>query len=533
MSKTVSSLLQKLKTVAFQFDSYAEKQKISLLQSMAKQPVKGSFPLLEYHELLLFMAAYPESKQLEKAVQSEFERITKILKAAKFQTKYLDSGLPFTEMETRFSHDMLKYLNQDKQCEMRIDSFEEEGTDLNTLLRFTLPSVEREETTAGLSNLELLAKLGVKEKDYLSFLLNEFSRFNTIPYVKDHLWESLKAFINFSFKHKAFSKTWNRLSIQSTFYTSELLKKFDHQALIQSTLPPEKTLNVAERLATANIIKRSLTLTMRETDPATYMDESTLKVFELERGITIAIYGMQADRQLPFQSYIGYTLFKNGIPTAYGGSWMFGKGAMFGLNIFETFRGGESGYLMCQLLRVYIQVFSLSYVEVEAYQFGLDNPDGIRSGAFWFYYRYGFRPIDTTLNSLAHKEFGLIQSKQGYRSSEKVLLRFTESNIALQLANHRPVKHAEIAVQISNMINKKYKGNRRIAEQKCIEWFIQKTKLLVPLNPNENQVLKEVALWANAFDINDNKQLGLMVKMIRIKPVCPYTYNKLLSQFFA
>jgi hypothetical protein len=533
MNKTVSSLVQRLKTVAFQFDAHAEKQKTSLLQSIAKQPIKGSFPLMEYHELLLFMAAYPESKQLEKIVKSEFERITKTLKTAPFRSNYLDSGLPFTEMQTRFSHDMLQYLNQDKQCEMTIDSFEEAGTDLNTLLRFTLPSVEREETTAGLDNIELLSKLGVHENANLSFLLNEFSRFNTISYVKDHLWESLKVFINFRFKHRKFSKTWNRLLVKSTFYSSELLKKFDHQALIQSPLPFEKSLNAAERSATAKVIKRSLTLTMRETDPSTYMDESTLKVYELERGVTIAIYGMNADRQLPFQSYIGYTLFKNGIPTAYGGSWMFGKVAMFGLNIFETFRGSESGYMMCQLLRVYIHVFSLTYVEVEAYQFGLDNPDGIRSGAFWFYYRYGFRPIDKTLNTLANKEFGMIQSKPGYRSSEKVLLRFTESNIELQLANHRPIKHIEIAAQISNMINKRYKGNRLIAEQKCIEWFIQKTKLLVPLNPNENQVLKEVALWANAFDINDKKQLGLMVEMIRIKPICPYAYNELLTKFFA
>jgi hypothetical protein len=532
MSKTLSNRIQQLKAVAFQFSPNSVNQKIDILQSLAKLPIKGSFPLVEYHELLLFIAAYPENKQVEKLVDAELKRITTTLKAAPHQEYYLDSGLPFTEMQTRFSHDMLQRLIHDSQCSMAIDSFEEEGTDLNTLLRFTLPSVEREETTAGLDNHELLAKLGVKEQDNLPFLLNEFSRFNKSPLLKDHLWESMKVFINFRFNHKDFSKTWNRLPVKSTFYSSELLKKFDYQTLIHSPLPNAKELNASERGAIAKIIQRSLTLTMRETDPATYMDESTLKVFELERGVTIAIYGMNADRQLPFQSYIGYTLFKNGIPAAYGGSWMFGKGAMFGLNIFETFRGGESGYLMCQLLRVYIQVFSLTYVEVEAYQFGLDNPDGIRSGAFWFYYRYGFRPINNTLNTLANKEFGLIQSKPGYRSSEKVLLRFTESNIALQLANHRPVKHTEIAAQISHMINKSYKGDRIIAELESIKLFVQKTKL-GDLSSYENQVLIEVALWANAFDIDDKKQLGFMVEMIRIKPICPYAYNELLTQFFA
>ncbi|MBK9983286.1 MAG: hypothetical protein IPP15_12935 [Saprospiraceae bacterium] len=59
----------------------------------------------------------------------------------------------------------------------------------------------------------------------------------------------------------------------------------------------------------------------------------------------------------------------------------------------NPFRNGESAFILAQLLRVYKHVFKLSYFEVEPYQFGLDNPEGIASGAFWFYYRFGFRPL--------------------------------------------------------------------------------------------------------------------------------------------
>ena len=282
----------------------------------------------------------------------------------------------------------------------------------------------------------------------------------------------------------------------------------------------------------AAIIKRALVLTMRETDPATFMDESSLRLFELERGISIAIYGMKAERQLPFQSYIGYTLFKNGLPAAYGGSWMFGKRAMFGLNIFETYRGGESGFMMCQLLRVYIQVFELDYVEVEAYQFGLDNPDGIRSGAFWFYYRYGFRSLNKALNSLSAKEFQKIKQQKGYRSSEKILLQFTESNIVLKLQPAVHIKHSEIAAGITKMINVRFGGNRMLAEQKATAAFLQKTKMELPSNVNELQVLKEVALWAEAFQIKNKNQLQLMRAMIHLKPIDPYAYNQVIQGFF-
>ena len=142
----------------------------------------------------------------------------------------------------------------------------------------------------------------------------------------------------------------------------------------------------------ALVVKNSMAITARETDPTTYMDAGSLKVYHLERGVSIATYSMIPSRQLPLESYIGYTAFKNGFPVAYGGFWVFGDRSNFGINIFESYRSGESGFVMIQLLRVFRQVFHIKTFEVEPYQFGLDNPEGIVSGAFWFYYRFGFRP---------------------------------------------------------------------------------------------------------------------------------------------
>lgn len=108
---------------------------------------------------------------------------------------------------------------------------------------------------------------------------------------------------------------------------------------------------------------------------------------------------------MPLESYVGYTLFKNEFPVAYGGAWVFGERADFGINIFDAFRGGESGYMFCQLLRVFRQVFQINYFLVEAFQYGLDNPEGIDSAAFWFYYRYGFKPLNKEINMIANIEY--------------------------------------------------------------------------------------------------------------------------------
>ena len=45
-----------------------------------------------------------------------------------------------------------------------------------------------------------------------------------------------------------------------------------------------------------------------------------------------------------------------------------GERAAFGMNIFEPFRGGESGLMMCQVLRTYRQTFGVRDFEVDAHQ---------------------------------------------------------------------------------------------------------------------------------------------------------------------
>ena len=533
MKKTFLQQLYALQKISFLLDEKYLEEKVDLLKSMSTLTWKNALQLSEYHDLLLFMAAYPENERIKQLTEQAFQYICRYFKQIKRQDKeYADSGYPSTTMTTRFSHDLLQWMNQFPECALEIDSFETSGTDLNTLLRMTLPALERDETTAGLTNEDLLDALRIKKKERLSFLLNEFSRLDSSPLVKDHLWDELKLWIAIQAKDKAFSRAFNRIPIKEIFYQQDMLKKFDHVALLNQALPSPDKLNSDQRHIVSAVIKKSLILTMRETDPSTYMDENTLRLYHLERGISVAIYGMKANRQLPLQSYIGYTLFKNGFPVAYGGSWVFGRTAMFGLNIFEAFRGGESGYIMCQLLRVYRHVFAIDYFEVEPYQYGRDNPDGIKSGAFWFYYRYGFRPVDKNLKSLAEKEQLKIKMKPAYRTSPDTLLQFTDSNIALPLSGTIPVKLSTLIRKVSNMIVKEFNGNRIEAAETCCKEFIRKAGTNVRFDVDQKNVLADVALLAHALNVSDKNRIDLMLQLIRIKPSDPYLYNQILCQLF-
>lgn len=531
MTNSFTSLLQYLQSLLFQFDEQHVVKKINILQRLSVLSWKTPEQLFAYQEVLLFMLSHPDNQRVLQHCKKEIKRIATILKTSDSAT-YQDSGLPFTNLQTRFSHDLMTWLHQQRECRLELDSFEDKGTALNELLRLSLPAIERDETTAGLDNMSLLEALDIKPQQQVSFLLDQFNAFHQQALTKDFLWESMKPFFTIRSVKSNFSRLENRIEIPSLYYHSELMKRFDANALLDAPLPQPEKLNAEQASQVIKTIRYSLALTLRETDPATYIEPQSLRLYHLERGISVALYGMQADRQLALQSYVGYTLFKNAYPIAYGGSWIFGQRANFGLNIFEAFRGGESGYVMCQLLRTYLHAFSLTHIEVEPYQYGLDNPDGIASGAFWFYYKYGFRPVDVALNELAQREHHKIQTKKGYRSHEKILLRFTECNIALHRERTSTPAYGQVAENLSRLIRKTFKGQRSRALDACREIFKCHFKTPFSYTQQQSFAFDDVALLSAAMNFTEEKSLNQMKEMVLTKDTNPYRYNQLLIQLF-
>lgn len=193
MKRDLKWQIQRLKELLPLFHNDAANEKEELIKLISKKELMVK-SLLQYHEILLFMLAYPSHHGISQLITRELNRIANFIKKLpKHQQEFLfDSGLPYTKMITRFSCDILPEMIHKYDCKIEIDSFEEDGTALNTLLQLTLPNILKQETTAGLDNLALLDTLGVKPKHRLSFLLDEFNKLEKIPLIKDHLWESMK-----------------------------------------------------------------------------------------------------------------------------------------------------------------------------------------------------------------------------------------------------------------------------------------------------------------------------------------------------
>jgi hypothetical protein len=516
------------------FDPDRNASRYACLKNLSSLPFTINQDLLHYYEALLFVLAYPADEAQQSLAEREMLRIASFLKSnIKERHRLLvNSGLPFTNTITRFSHDKVRWLLAHPHGKTTLDDFVNPSHTLNDILRLTLPSIEQPETTAGLDNLELMDALHIKPGKRLQFIINELSRYDESPYVKDHLYDGLQTVVCNTPTDKTLSKAFNRLPVAETYFHKDLLRKIDSSAILNTAVPAPVHLDMEAKEAAVRVVKNAMLLTGRETDPCTYMDEHTFRLYQLERGISIAIYGMVPSRQMPLESYVGYTAFKNGYPVAYGGAWVFGERANFGINIFKPYRNGESAFVMAQLLRLYRHVFDIRYFEVEAYQFGLDNPEGIASGAFWFYYRFGFRSLDKQLKAIALKEEQKIKERKGYRTSEKVLVQLTGSNIGLAFGRKTPPGVQDIAIRVTKMIGQRFGGDRILAEQICKKNFLQKTGKDEPATNAENKVLNEVALWTEAMHIEERDKLEILASMIRVKPKDVYDYQRLLLRFY-
>jgi hypothetical protein len=531
-----------LKSWANQFGDEAALKKADLLRQCAFLPLKKTKLITDYHQTLIFILTHADNQEIESLAREELNRICDtVLELPKTKQEALSrSGIAFTETQGTFSLVIMKWLTEQFPDEVSIHSFDEAGIHPKELLKHCLQPLEFE--MAGdetLNKLKWLQKASglKKSNELLKWLVSEVSHLPLSTALKEQLFESLKLYIRIQSVHPQVSRTYGSIGISKTYYhTSGLLKKFDERALIHKKLPPAKKLTEAELRSVQSTARLALILLNREIDPVTHGHPEDICFYELEHGLSIALFSMTPEMRLPIESYIGFMMFKNGYPMSYGGAWLFGKRSLIGINIFEAFRGGESAFVFAQLLRTYKQAFGAEYFEVEPYQFGKNNPEGLRSGAFWFYHRFGFRPLNEELNGLAEEEHRKIIWQKGYRSSLETLKKFTAGNLGVQFGKGmEPLNPRHISHFITHQISTFFKGDRHSA-YKYGEGLLKKHLRVTSksLTSKDSEGFKKLVLFAalclNLESMNAADK-EMLLKLMILKGSDEFYYCRLFHHF--
>src|SRR2546429_4266350 len=98
-----------------------------------------------------------------------------------------------------------------------------------------------------------------------------------------------------------------------------------------------------------------------------------------DRGVRLAFVGLLPGFRLPLEGYYAFLALKNGVPVAYGGGWELFGTLDFAVNVFASFRQGESAFLATELLRAYRRIFGMRTIVVDRYQLGHESTEALRS----------------------------------------------------------------------------------------------------------------------------------------------------------
>ena len=413
-----------------------------VVAQLARRRFRDAASLIRFHEALLFMRAYPQSaahlRETERLLSSFKKRVDELRASGAVDLSPFSepevSGIVGTSFSALFSYEVVREVARlhPSQVSLDWDGYEEYDRFATVLSKF-LPLIEEdayvEPRFPFLKWLRTAMRPGEKE---IAWILKRFEQWKIPDKEKANLFNSLKLWLYWEFRNYESSRTKMRRAVHEIFYHQEpLIRRSDislERELEAPPLPIER-LSRDEGQALLDMGLTTMAARYRELHGFTYGDARSVVRARAGRGVEIFVWGVPSERRLPTLGYTAALIVKNGVPHGYSEALSLFERAETGLNLFYTFRDGESAWIYARTLRLFRQLLGVTVFSIDPYQLGFHNEEGIASGSYWFYRKLGFRPVEPELIKLVLAEEGRITSRPGYRTRASTLRRLAGGHV--------------------------------------------------------------------------------------------------------
>ena len=472
MSAFTLADVEALRRLARVFDAESAVRKAAALADLASRAPADAETLVAYHDSLLFLLAHPQTPALHAACDAELSRCADLSEQAAARDEpppdaLHGAGLPGARLAVTFNLQVTRWLHRRFPRATGLNAVRGDVGALRRILSETLPAIEFETLASGEEDAQdYLAELGAdRASDRLGWLLAQIEALAVPEGLRRKLYNDLDAFVRIESSRDGLSRTTLRgLDRPIFFHEAPLARREDARGILDAPLGEAIALDAAGRDKLLTAARGLLALLGRQTDPISDCDGEGVYAYDLGRGVVIGLFSASPENRPPLDSHIGMMLFKNGLPVAYGGGWPYLAACKIGINIFEPYRGGESHFFFLSVLRAYRWLFGVERFIVERYQFGRNNPEGIASGAYWFYYRLGFRSMRRALDDLATSEWARISAEPGYATPRETLIEFTQTHMELRLPgcpdSYDYADPADVSRAVTAAIRDRFDGDR-------------------------------------------------------------------------
>ncbi len=412
-----------------------------LLASIRNVQFDSAESLIRVHDALLFLRAFPQSR---KVVQQTEQLLGGIVhQVERFQSSGADmelfdgeqvSGIAGTAINDTFTYDVACWLVQRFPQQLSVEwDFDEQGRQMGvTLPRFVPLLADDSLVEADTPLLDWMASGAGGAEKILPWLLQRVAATPLTSLEKTSLYDSLAVNISWKLGDSAASRTLARQSASPTFYHRQPLLRRNQISLaaeLSSPPLPFRKLPRREGEEVLDLTRTVLTVRYRELYGTTRGDPNRVFQADVGRGVQIFLWGLPPDRRLPLRAYHAGLTIKNGVPINYIEGISLFDWMEVGFNTFYAFRDGETAWVYSKVLHFLHQLTGVTCFSVYPYQLGHENEEAIKSGAFWFYRKLGFRPGRPELLAISRKEEAKMARDPAHRTSARTLRKLAAGHV--------------------------------------------------------------------------------------------------------
>jgi hypothetical protein len=449
--------LARLERVLTQFGGDAARAKLALLRRLARVKLPSARAVSRLHETLCFLRAYPDDERVLALVERELARFERRADLKRFAPELEDSGIAGTDIVYPFFAQMALWLASRWPERLRVEWDEVENAEeiescLHLLAHYAETPFLDEWTYPMRKWCRLLARSGETDA---AFLIRRFAALGLDPFVHEWLYQRMGLVLRLSAGPGTPARTRAKRELAPVrFQTAPLdTARPDLRAAIARRDFRVRELSRSEGARWIDVAREALVTRSRDLDAFSYGDPGDVRAIEWDDGLAFVAVGVKPQRRLLLEAVYAFLTVKNGVPIGYVlNSALFGS-AEIAYNVFDTYRGGESALIYGRVLAMVARLFGADTFAVYPYQLGDDNEEGLRSGAWWFYQKLGFRAKHAGTLELMERELGRMRRRAGYRSSLETLAQLARENVYYHAGKPRedvigvlPLSHVGAAV---------------------------------------------------------------------------------------
>jgi hypothetical protein len=434
-------LLQELEQMKRCYGKGCARQCESVLKKLRHFRFTDTGSLIQAHDNLLFLRAFPQSFVVAKQadallaqLQPEVERFLADPGAAEAFDDEAVSGIAGTTITNNWTYELARWLESKHGLKITAEwNTDEYYRQMATVLPNCLPLLADdsfvEADTPYLRWLEAAA--GAASSD-LAWLLGAFASLPVAPLHRTSLYDSLGINLHWRLDNSPASRTLARRPVSQIFvHRTPLLQRKQVSLNEEMNSAPLKLrkLDRPEAQSVVDMARAVLAVRYRELQGSTCADPDHAFQADVGRGVQLFIWGLAKDWRLPLRAYYAGFTVKNGLPVNYFEAIGLFEWMEVGFNTFYAFREGETAWIYSKVLHLLNQLAGVTCFSVYPYQIGQDNEEAIKSGAFWFYRKLGFRSGRPDLFALTLKEEQRMARDPNHRTSPKTLRKLAEGHM--------------------------------------------------------------------------------------------------------